>query len=52
MNLRPVARNELGGQLNIHVGADESTEQNIELHKTLMKNLAENGGKIPADLLC
>jgi 3-oxoacyl-ACP reductase-like protein len=45
------ARKELANELNIHAGADGSAEQNIALHKAVMKKLAENGGKIPADLL-
>ena len=44
------ARKELANELNIHVGADGSAEENIALHKAVMKKLAENGGKVPADL--
>lgn len=44
------ARKELAEELNIHVGADGSAEQNIALHKAVMQKLAENGGKVPADL--
>ena len=44
------ARKELADELNIHAGADGSAEQNIALHKAVMKKLAENGGKVPADL--
>jgi hypothetical protein len=44
------ARKELANELNIHAGADGSAEQNIALHKAVMKKLAENGGKVPADL--
>ena len=44
------ARKELADELNIHVGADGSAEQNIALHKAVMKKLAENGGKVPAEL--
>ena len=40
------ARQELGDELNIQVGADGSAEQNIALHKAVMKNLAENGGHV------
>lgn len=45
------ARKELADDLNIHVGADGSAEQNIALHKAVMQKLAANGGKVPADLL-
>lgn len=44
------ARKELANELNVHVGADGSAEENIALHKAVMKELAENGGKVPADL--
>ena len=40
------ARKELGDELNIQVGADGSAEQNIALHKAVMKNLADNGGHV------
>lgn len=44
------ARKELAEELNIHAGAHGSAEQNIALHKAVMKKLAENGGKVPAEL--
>jgi len=44
------ARKELGRELNVHAGADGSAEQNIALHKTVMRKLAENGGKVPESL--
>ena len=44
------ARKELANELNIHVGADGSAEENIALHKAVMRKLAENGGKVPASL--
>ena len=44
------ARKELADELNVHAGADGSAEQNIARHKAVMKKLAENGGKVPADL--
>ena len=46
------ARKELAADLN-YTGnaADGAAEKNIWLHKALMKTLAENGGKIPAELL-
>ena len=44
------ARKELANELNIHVGADGSAEENIALHKAVMAKLAANGGKVPADL--
>ena len=44
------ARKELANELSIHVGADGSAEENIALHKAVMRKLAENGGKVPADL--
>jgi nucleoid-associated protein YgaU len=46
------ARKELAAELKYTgTDADGSAEKNIWLHKTLMKTLAENGGKIPNELL-
>ncbi|MCL2264715.1 MAG: DUF3597 domain-containing protein [Treponema sp.] len=46
------ARKELAAELKYKGSdADGSAEKNIWLHKEVMKALAENGGKIPADLL-
>jgi hypothetical protein len=46
------ARKELAADLKYSgTDADGSAEKNIWLHKTLMKTLAENGGKIPQELL-
>ena len=44
------ARKELADELNVHVGADGSAEQNIALHKAVMAKLAENGGVVPDSL--
>ncbi len=44
------ARKELGQELGVHAGADGSAEQNIALHRAVMRKLAENGGKVPASL--
>ena len=44
------ARKELANELNVHAGADGSAEQNIALHKAVMKKVAENGGKVPDSL--
>ena len=46
------ARKELAADLN-YTGhaADGSVEKNLWLHKALMKTLAENGGKVPKELL-
>jgi 3-oxoacyl-ACP reductase-like protein len=44
------ARKELATDLNVRAGADGSAEQNIALSKAVWKALAENGGKIPANL--
>jgi hypothetical protein len=41
------ARKQLATELGVHVGADGSAEQNITLHKAVMRKLAENGGKVP-----
>ena len=42
------ARKALAGELDVHVGADGSAEENIALHQAVMKKLAENGGTVPA----
>ena len=44
------ARKTLANELNLHVGADGSAEENVALLKAVMKKLEENGGKVPADL--
>jgi hypothetical protein len=44
------ARKELANELNIHVGADGSAQENIALHKAVMEKLAENGGVVPDSL--
>jgi len=44
------ARKELAEELNVHVGEHGSAEQNIALHKAVMRKLAENGGKVPDSL--
>jgi hypothetical protein len=46
------ARKELAKELNYRgTDPDGSAEKNIWLHKELMRVLAENGGKIPKELL-
>lgn len=45
------ARKELAEELKVAAGAPGSAEQNIALHKAVMRKLAENGGKVPASLL-
>jgi len=44
------ARKELANELNVHVGADGTAEENIALHKAVMRKLADNGGKVPENL--
>ena len=44
------ARKKLAAELNVHVGADGSAEENIALHKAVMQNLSENGGIVPASM--
>ena len=44
------ARKQLANELNVHAGADGSAEQNIALHRAVMRKLAQNGGKVPEDL--
>jgi hypothetical protein len=45
------ARKTLANELNVHAGPDGSAEQNIALQKAVMRKLAENGGKVPPELL-
>ncbi|MDE2405543.1 MAG: DUF3597 domain-containing protein [Sphingomonadales bacterium] len=44
------ARKQLANELQLHVAADGSAAENLALHKAVMQRLAENGGKVPADL--
>jgi 3-oxoacyl-ACP reductase-like protein len=44
------ARKELANELNVHVGADGTAEENIALHKAVMEQLAANGGHVPDSL--
>ena len=44
------ARKELANELNVHVGADGSAEENIALHRAVMDELAKNGGHVPDSL--
>ncbi len=44
------ARKELAEELNVHAGEHGSAEQNLALHKAVMRKLAENGGKVPDSL--
>lgn len=41
------ARTELADELGVHAGPAGSAEQNIALHKAVMRKLAENGGRVP-----
>jgi hypothetical protein len=44
------ARKELAKELNYTGDTSDSASMNIWLHKQVMNKLAENGGKVPADL--
>ncbi|MBG9388212.1 DUF3597 domain-containing protein [Caenimonas aquaedulcis] len=44
------ARKELATELGYSGAKDGSAEMNLWLHKAVMKKLAENGGKVPAEL--
>jgi hypothetical protein len=43
-------RKELAQELNYAGDTNDSATMNVWLHKALMKKLAENGGRVPADL--
>jgi hypothetical protein len=45
------ARKKLAEELNVHAGEHGSAEQNIALHKAVLRKVAENGGKVPDSLL-
>jgi hypothetical protein len=45
------ARKELAQELHYTGDTNDSASMNIWLHKQVMKKLAENGGKVPADLM-
>jgi hypothetical protein len=45
------ARKELAADLHYSGDTNDSASMNMWLHKEVMKKLAENGGKVPADLL-
>jgi hypothetical protein len=45
------ARKELAKELHYTGNVDDSAAMNVWLHKQVMSKLAENGGKVPADLL-
>ena len=44
------ARKELAAELDVNAGAHGSAEQNIALHRAVMRELAANGGKVPDEL--
>lgn len=45
------ARRELADELNYSGDKDDSAAMNMWLHKEVMRRLAANGGKVPANLL-
>ena len=45
------ARKELANELNVHAGEPGTAEQNIALHKAVMRQLQANGGKVPPSML-
>ena len=45
------ARTELAKELHYTGDTNDSASMNIWLHKQVIKKFAENGGKVPADLL-
>jgi Domain of unknown function (DUF3597) len=44
------ARKELAEELGVNAGAHGSAEQNIALHKAVVRKLEENGGKVPESM--
>ena len=45
------ARKELANELDVHVAADGSAEENIALHHAVIQKLAANGGMVPDSLM-
>jgi hypothetical protein len=45
------ARKQLAKELNFTGDTNDSATMNVWLHKQVLRKLAENGGKVPADLL-
>lgn len=45
------ARKDLAADLHYTGDTNDSAKMNMWLHKEVMRKLAENGGKVPADLL-
>jgi hypothetical protein len=45
------ARKELAAELDYPGSASDSAKMNLWLHKEVIKRIAANGGKVPADLL-
>ncbi len=45
------ARKELADDLKYTGDKDDSAKMNMWLHKEVMRKLAENGGRVPADLM-
>ena len=44
------ARKELAEELKVSAGAHGSADQNIALHKAVIRKLEENGGKVPESM--
>jgi hypothetical protein len=44
------ARKELAEELGVNAGAHGSAEQNIALHKAVIRKLEENGGRVPESM--
>jgi hypothetical protein len=44
------ARKELAQELNYTGNTNDSASMNMWLHKQVMRKIAENGGKLPADM--
>lgn len=42
------ARKQLADELDVHVGADGSAEENVALHRAVVAKLQSNGGTFPA----
>jgi len=48
--LHTAATGMMAQELNVQAGPHGSAEQNIALHKAVMRKVAENGGKVPESM--
>src|SRR3954451_14580108 len=50
MDSSPKARKQLAQKLDVNIGEVGSAEQNTALHAAVLRELAENGGRVPPNM--